>query len=194
MNLNSWSFCQHLVVLGPQVCSTTVQLQLLQFLQTRAVVLSQVEPTHRSPASCLEQDVASQGTESLKGNCLAQVEGGDKPLSILFLGGWLSPHPHSHWIWHSSQKIGFCALEPTVGDEVGRRELDKGQKGSIQRCLLTLVSQPCSRQPSLTHLLSLLFLHLPLGLHVTLVSQQEALHSSGGILKTAKQAEGGAFL
>jgi hypothetical protein len=48
--------------------------------------------------------------------------------NILCRGGavQISPHPHSYWIWHLSQKIGFHALEPAVGGEVRRRELVKG--------------------------------------------------------------------
>lgn len=42
---------------------------------------------------------------------------------------------------------------------------------------------------SAPHLVCLLFLDLPLGLHVTLVPQQKTLHASRSILKTRAEQE-----
>lgn len=92
-------------------------------------------------------------------------------------GRGTSPRPHSCWIWRSSQKIGSRVPEPAVRG-AGRR-LGKGPMPQRLARPGPAPEPPCPAAPDLVRLLPL---HLPLGLHVALVPQQQALHPGGGIL------------
>lgn len=95
--------------------------------------------------------------------------------------GHVSPHPHLCWTWHWSRRIGSHAREPAVEW--------RGKKRGGSRAAAFWNPTPSGPGP---HLNSALLLHLPLGLHVALVAQKQALHPSRGVLGAQRQEESGA--